>query len=130
MTLPLLTAHDATGHVHLVVGSNPLASTRCAKSIESGAKPVLIAPTNANLHYSLLKKIEDGQVEWLKKDFLDEDIRSLGRNEVENVVDAVFVTLGGKSPLSMLCDRDARRFAHRPLQAPTYPHYAGDFVSQ
>lgn len=108
MTPPLLTAHDATGHVHLIIGSNPLASARCTKSIESGAKPVLIAPANASLHYSLLKKTEDGQVEWLKRDFLDGDIRNLGRNEVDNVVDAVFVTLGGKNPLSMLCQSHMR----------------------
>ncbi|MCJ1245660.1 hypothetical protein MMC30_002864 [Trapelia coarctata] len=100
MTAPLLTAHDATGHVHLIIGSNPLASARCTKSIESGAKPVLITSADASLHYSLLKKTEDGQVEWLKRDFRDEDLRGLGRNQVDNVVDAVFVTLGGKNPLS------------------------------
>lgn len=101
MTPPLLTAHDATGHIHLIIGSNPLASARCTKSIESGAKPILIAPAETNLHYSLLKKTEDGQVEWLKRDFLDADLRSLGRNQVDNVVDAVFITLGGKNSLSM-----------------------------
>ena len=106
MTAPLLTAHDATGHVHLIIGSNSLASVRCTKSIESGAKPVLIAPADASLHYSLLKKTEDGPVDWLKRDFLDADLLSLGRNQVDSVVDAVFVTLGGKNPLSMHCRRD------------------------
>ena len=101
MPVPLLTALDATAHIHLIIGSNPLANTRCSKSIESGARPVLIAPAGAHLHYSLLKKVEDGQVDWLKRDFVDEDLHNLGRKEVENVVDAVFVTLGGKNPLSM-----------------------------
>ena len=62
---------------------------------------MLIAPAGAHLHYSLLKKVEDGQVKWLKRNFLDGDLQDLGRDEVENVVDAVFVTLGGKNPLSM-----------------------------
>ena len=112
MTVPLLTAQDATGHVHLIIGSNPLASARCTKSIESGAKAVLIAPADASLHYSLLKKTEDGQVEWLKRDFLDEDLENLGRNQVDNVVDTVFVTLGAKNPLSMHChSTEERRYS-------------------
>ncbi|MCJ1386250.1 hypothetical protein MMC17_009376 [Xylographa soralifera] len=100
MPVPILTAHDAAGHVHLIIGSNPLASARCTKSIECGAKAILIAPPEAQLHYSLIKKVEDGQVEWRKKTFVDKDLQSLGRQEVDHVVDAVFVTLGGKVDLS------------------------------
>jgi uroporphyrin-III C-methyltransferase len=96
----MLTAQDSAGHIHLIVGSNPLASARCAKSIEVGAKPKIIAPADAEIHYVLMKRVENGEVEWIKKTFEAEDVERLGRDEVGNVVDAVFVTLGGKSPLS------------------------------
>ena len=101
MAPPLLTALDSAGHVHLVVGSNPLASARCSKSIEVGAKPKVIAPTDADFHYVLAKRIEEGEVEWIKKSFEDADLSTLGRDEVDNVVDAVFVTANGKNASSM-----------------------------
>jgi uroporphyrin-III C-methyltransferase len=101
MAPALLIAQDCAGFVHLIVGSNPLASARCAKSIEVGAKPKLIAPSDADVHYVLAKRIEAGEVEWIQKIFEDDDLTTLGRKEVDSVVDAVFVTLGGKSPQSM-----------------------------
>ncbi len=101
MAPPLLTALDSTGHVHLIVGSNPLASARCSKSIEVGAKPKVIAPADAEIHYVLAKRIEDGEVEWIKKNFEDADLSTLGREEVNNFVDAVFVTVNGKNAFSM-----------------------------
>ena len=96
----LLTAQDCTGQIHLVIGSNPLASARCTKSIEVGAKPIVIAPAEAEVHYALLKKIEDGEIRWTRKRFEDVDLTTFGREDVSRVVDAVFVTLGGKNPLS------------------------------
>ena len=100
MPAPMLTAQDSAGHVHLIVGSNPLASARCAKSIEFGAKPKIIAPADAEIHYVLMKRIEIGEVQWINRMFQDDDLKTLGRGDVENVVDAVFVTLSGKAPLS------------------------------
>lgn len=97
MASPLLTALDSAGHVHLIVGSNPLASARCSKSIEVGAKPKIIAPADSDVHYVLAKRIEDGEAEWIKKSFEDADLSILGRAEVDNVVDAVFVTTNGKN---------------------------------
>ncbi|KAF2146291.1 uncharacterized protein K452DRAFT_283567 [Aplosporella prunicola CBS 121167] len=52
------------------------------------------------MHYGLAKRVGEGEVEWLRRGFRDEDLTSLGREDVEGVVDAVFVTLGGKDPLS------------------------------
>ena len=101
MAPPLLTALDSVGHIHLIVGSNPLASARCSKSIEVGATPKVIAPADAVVHYVLAKRIEDGEVEWIKKTFEDSDLSTLGRSEVDNVVDAVFVTRDGKNAFSM-----------------------------
>jgi hypothetical protein len=92
----LLTAVDSTRHVHLVIGSNPLAGARCTKSLEVGAVVKLIAPADATLHYGLMKRIDEKEVEWIKRDFQDEDLEMLGREEVDHVVDAVFVTLGPK----------------------------------
>lgn len=99
--ISLLTSIDSTEHIHLVIGSNPLAAARCAKSLEVGAKPLLIAPETAELHYALQKRIDNGEVEWLKKSFKDEDVLRLGREEINGVVDAVFVTSGPRDPLSM-----------------------------
>lgn len=97
---PLLTAIDATSQVHLVIGSGSLAAARCTRSLEAGAKPIVIAPETADVHFSLTQRIEEGTVQWLRRDFEDSDLTTLGRDEVENVVDAVFVTLGGSDPLS------------------------------
>lgn len=100
MAPALLTAVDSVSHVHLIIGSNPLAAARCTRSIEVGAKPILLAPEDATLHYGLAKRIEDGQVQWLKRHFRTDDLVTLGREEVDHVVDAVFVTAGGKGHLS------------------------------
>lgn len=100
MAPALLTATDSTNHVHLVIGSNPLAGARCTRSLEVGATVKLVIPETETLHYGLQKRIESGEVEWLKRAFKDEDLTTLGRDEVDHVVDAVFVTLEPKNPLS------------------------------
>lgn len=96
----LLTAIDSTSHIHLIIGSNPLAAARCTKSLEVGAKPLLIASETAELHYTLQTRIENGEVKWLKKSFEDSDVLTMGREDINGVVDAVFVTLGSRDPLS------------------------------
>jgi uroporphyrin-III C-methyltransferase len=102
MAPALLTAVDARDHIHLIIGSNALAGARCSRSIEVGARPKLVAPPSASLHYGTTKRIEEGKVEWIKRSFLDSDLTSLGRDEVDGVVDAVFVTLGTRDALSAL----------------------------
>ena len=108
-TPALLTAHDCTGHIHLIIGSGPLAASRCARSVQVGAHPVVIAPANAAVHYSLAQSIEEGVVRWVQEDFRDEHLRTLGRAEVEGYPDAVFVTTMSSDPLratiSQLCKR-------------------------
>lgn len=105
----LLTAVDSTSHVHLIVGSNPLAGARCSRALEVGAKPILIAPETSNIHYGLAKRIEENAVQWIKRDFEETDLTTLGREEVDHVVDAVFVTTGGKGPLSTRISTLCRR---------------------
>ncbi|KAF2735125.1 uroporphyrin-III C-methyltransferas-like protein [Polyplosphaeria fusca] len=106
MPSALLTAVDSVSHIHLIVGSNSLASARCTRSLDVGAKPIVLAPEEATLHYSIKKRVEDGEVKWLKREFKKEDLTTLGREEVDHVVDAVFVTSGSKSTeISSLCRR-------------------------
>jgi uroporphyrin-III C-methyltransferase len=102
-TMPpaLLTAVDSSEHVHLIIGSNPLAGARCTRSIEVGAVAKFIAPAEAVVHYGLKKRAEEGQVHWIKREFQDEDLTTLGRADVDHVVDAVFVTLGRTHPQSI-----------------------------
>ncbi|KAI9817687.1 MAG: hypothetical protein M1832_004581 [Thelocarpon impressellum] len=96
----LLTAVDSTAHVHLVVGANLLAAARCSRSLDVGARPVLAARGDAELHHGLRARIDEGRVAWLRRPFRDADLCELGRAEVDGVVDAVFVTLGAKDALS------------------------------
>ncbi|KAE8339425.1 hypothetical protein BDV24DRAFT_75383 [Aspergillus arachidicola] len=106
---PLLTAVYAESQVHLIIGGNPLAAARCAKSLEAGAKPVIIAPNTGDLHFSLSERIENGSVQWVRREFQDDDLKTLGREEVDHVVDTVFVTLGGNHPLSAHISKLCRR---------------------
>ena len=97
---PLLTAQDCSGLTHLVIGSGPLAAARCAKSLEVGANPTVLAGAQADIHYTLARFVEEKRVKCIQRDFEDSDLKTLGRDEVDNVVDAVFVTVGSKTPLS------------------------------
>ncbi|KAJ5396881.1 Siroheme synthase domain 3 [Penicillium cosmopolitanum] len=107
--VPLMTAWNTESQIHLIIGANPLAAARCTKSLNAGATPILIAPETADLHFTLSEYISKGSVQWLRREFQDSDLTSLGREEVDRVVDMVFVTLGGKhtsSPhISTLCRR-------------------------
>src|SRR5271170_1494122 len=106
---PLLTAQDCSGLTHLVIGSGPLAAARCAKSLEVGANPTILANPQAEIHYTLAKLVEEGRVKWIQRDFKDGDLETLGRDEVDNVVDAVFVTTGLKTLLSTHISSRCRR---------------------
>lgn len=114
----LLTAKDCRGHIHLIIGSNSLAGKRCEQSLATGATPILIAPDTptAPLHYGLAKLVEAKSVTWLRQNFTRELLTTLGREDVDHVVDAVFITTtslgssGGKEELnaqdiSNLCKR-------------------------
>lgn len=92
----MLAALNCAGNIHLIVGANPLAATRCTQSLAAGARPVLVAPDAAELHHTLQRRIDDGEVQWHRKAFEDGDLLRLGRDEVGGVVDAVFVTLGAR----------------------------------
>ena len=101
---PLLTAWNVESQVHLIIGANPLAAARCAKSLEAGAKPIIIAPETADVHFTLAEQISNGSAQWVRREFQDVDLSTLGREEVDRVVDTVFVTLGASEPLSMFSE--------------------------
>ncbi|TKA23939.1 hypothetical protein B0A50_06445 [Salinomyces thailandicus] len=110
MAPALLTAVDSTSHIHLILGTNSLAGARCAKSLEVGAIPIVIAPESAHVHYGLAKRMEEHSIQWLKREYQDGDLVSLGREEVDNVVDAVYVTSGGRSALATHISTSCRKF--------------------
>ncbi|KAF2861504.1 uroporphyrin-III C-methyltransferase [Piedraia hortae CBS 480.64] len=96
------------GHIHLIIGSNVLASARCRRSLQTGARPILIAPDpETNLPEGLASGIEDGSIRWLKRTFHKDDLKTLGRADVDNYVDAVFITTPGEDAayISSLCKR-------------------------
>lgn len=105
----MLTAQNCEGNVHLIVGAGPLAASRCLKSLNAGARPVLAAPEYDDIHFTLTKHIDEGRIEWTKKEFGTTDLTTLGREEVDFVVDAVFVTLGPTHPLSVRISQQCKR---------------------
>ncbi|KKK16491.1 hypothetical protein P175DRAFT_0457058 [Aspergillus ochraceoroseus IBT 24754] len=107
--VPLLAAINADSQVHLIIGANPLAAARCAKSVEAGAHPVVIAPEEESLQFTLAGHIENGSAKWVKRQFQDDDLTTLGREEVDHVVDMVFVTIGANHPLSSHISKICRR---------------------
>lgn len=102
--VPLMTAWNVQSHIHLIVGANPLAAARCTKSLEAGARPVIIAPETTDMHFTLAEHIASGSARWVRREFEDGDLTTLGREDVDHVVDAVFVTLGGGHPLGGIVD--------------------------
>ncbi|KAF4222666.1 hypothetical protein CNMCM5878_003704 [Aspergillus fumigatiaffinis] len=106
---PLLMAMNTEHQVHLIIGTNPLAGARCAKCVGVGAKPIIIAPDTVDVHYTLTERFEDGSAQWIRRAFQDDDLTTLGREEVDHVVDMVFVTLGGSDPLSSHISKLCRR---------------------
>jgi uroporphyrin-III C-methyltransferase len=95
-----MAAWNTESQVHLIVGSNPLAAARCARSLEVGAKPIIIAPETDDMHFTLSEHIANGSAQWIRQEFQDKDLTTLGREEVDHIVDLVFVTLGSNNSLS------------------------------
>jgi uroporphyrin-III C-methyltransferase len=55
-----------------------------------------VAPDNGELHYGLRWRVEEGSVQWVRREFRDEDLTTLGREEVGGVVELVWVVVGSK----------------------------------
>ncbi|RKU43214.1 hypothetical protein DL546_000430 [Coniochaeta pulveracea] len=108
----LLTAIDARSHVHLIIGSNSLAATRVTQSLASGARPILISPASADsqpLHHILESHISSGTLIYHPRPVTENDILTLGRPEINGIVDAVFITspdLAQSKRISDFCKRN------------------------
>ncbi|KAL4754782.1 hypothetical protein BDW72DRAFT_165290 [Aspergillus terricola var. indicus] len=107
--IPLLASINAESQVHLIIGANPLAAARCTKSLQAGARPVVISPDPGSLQYTLAAHIENGTADWVQREFEDADLTTLGREEVDHVVDMVFITIGGNHSLSSHISKLCRR---------------------
>lgn len=82
---------NSCGHIHVILGTDCVANTRCETSMAAGAMPIIIADENATLHQGLRRKIDQGLIHWKKKILDDNDLFTLGREEVAHIVDAVFI---------------------------------------
>lgn len=111
-TSPLLTSLHTAGQTHLILGTGPLAASRALKSLAAGANPIVLscrAPpsqlqqsetevkdsvneTRTEVHFTLAEKVAAGEVRLLQREWRDEDLMTLGREEVGSVVDLVFGT--------------------------------------
>lgn len=88
----LLAAIDATDKVYLVIGSDPLANARCNKILEVGGVAIIVAPQHSGLHHNLQSRLDQGEIRWVEEEFHDRHLTTLGRQDVDNIVDGVFVT--------------------------------------
>ena len=55
------------------------------------------------MHFTLSEHIANGSAQWIRHEFEDKDLTTLGREEIDHIVDLVFVTLGSNNSLSMTC---------------------------
>ncbi|PFH61246.1 hypothetical protein XA68_17880 [Ophiocordyceps unilateralis] len=84
----LLAALSCKDNIHLIVGNNPLAATRCNQSLTAGAQPILVSDSVPDPLVSLM---DEGAIRW-EKEFEEGMLFRLGRDEVDGIVDAVFLT--------------------------------------
>lgn len=90
----LLASLNCVGEVHLIIGASNVASIRVNSIMEAGANPVLIANSSAEkFPRSLQNNINDGKLKHIQKGFENSDLSTLGREEIDHIVDKVFVTL-------------------------------------
>ncbi|KAK9481335.1 tetrapyrrole methylase [Lipomyces japonicus] len=103
----LLISQSCSDQVHLIVGSSALSLSRISRSLDCGASVVLIAPqpstplsNSTTWNAELQAKLSQfSKLTWLDREFDFQDLTTLGRTEVDKVVDIVFVTLPSSSPL-------------------------------
>lgn len=91
----LLASLSCKDEVHLVIGGNSnIAALRVNSILACGAKPVLIQDVQVDqFPVSLQEHINEKAVTWVKQNFMLEHLTTLGRKDVEGVVDKVFVAL-------------------------------------
>jgi uroporphyrin-III C-methyltransferase len=92
-----LNSHD---EVHGVIGDSPVAYLRVATIIESGAKAIIWATTDELFPPSVKQHIDDGNLRFIRSDYdfenLTGEVSSCGRDDIDGVIDRLFVCLPGK----------------------------------
>lgn len=97
----LLTAQNCEGEVHLIVGVSTLTPFRVESIKQAGASPILVSSVD-KLPVRLEQQVANGDLKWIQRDFdIELDLTSLGRDEVDSVVDKVFVTSKSTSEMSI-----------------------------
>lgn len=94
--MTLLTSWKCKGEVHLVIGGSNASALRINSACEAGANVKVICEESLeNLPITIRTTFDlyPTQVELLNKKFDVQDLTTLGRPEVANVVDKVFVSL-------------------------------------
>ncbi|KAF3994610.1 hypothetical protein FT663_01300 [Candidozyma haemuli var. vulneris] len=93
--MTLLASLSCANERHVIVGGlAPVAAIRAKAILAAGAFPILIeqAPSD-ELSKTLQGLIEEGKVTHVNEEYTKNHLVSVGREEVDNVVDKVFVTL-------------------------------------
>lgn len=97
----LITSIISTGEIHLLFGYSNVTNIRIPSIIDSGAKPILITDTKPSFLPALKQYEADEKLTVLVDpnfaDKIQEYITTLGRPEVDGVVDRVFVSLTNES---------------------------------
>lgn len=99
--MTLLASLSCANERHVIVGGlAPVAAIRAKAILAAGAFPILIeqAPSD-ELSKTLQGLIEEGKVTHVNEEYTKNHLVSVGREEVDNVVDKVFVTLSQSQQL-------------------------------
>lgn len=89
----LLTSQNLTEMRYLVVGWSNLTVSRVTTLIEHGSSSVVVAGVNGLTEAEAERATAAGASQVLDRPFTVDDLTTLGREEVDKVVDGVFVTL-------------------------------------
>ncbi|KAG7665326.1 MET1 [[Candida] subhashii] len=94
----LLASLITTNEIHLVIGFSHVATTRINSIIDSGAIPILITDKTREILPSTLLQYQDNNklrviFTELNIDIISTYLTKLGRDEVDQIVDRVFVSL-------------------------------------
>ncbi|CAI5756764.1 unnamed protein product [Candida verbasci] len=93
----LLASLVSIDEVHLLIGYSSVTNLRISSIIESGARPIIIIDKNTNISPILNQYKEENKLQVIVENDIEFNyhkyLTSLGRDEVDFIIDRVFVTL-------------------------------------
>lgn len=94
----LLTRHNIANHRYIIFGSSGLTLNRAQTLIEFHAIPIIITPNTKDLSDLAIEKLtelknQNKLVWYTDREFRLTDLETLGREDVEGVVDGIFLTI-------------------------------------